>query len=140
MGSIRVSEKHGVNPSMDLCFFCGDTKGLVLAGRLPGDREAPRKAVWDKRPCDKCEGYMQQGVILIEVRDGSEDQENPFRTGVLTVAVDAFIRRLVQPAALADDILKRRMCFVPAAVWTALGLPRTQAESEAVGSQWVDKE
>ena len=38
---IKLSPKHGVNPSMDLCFWCGQPKGLILCGRMhekKGDR------------------------------------------------------------------------------------------------------
>ena len=42
---IRLSPKHGVNPAVPLCFLCGQAKNeIVLAGRLPGDVEAPRAA------------------------------------------------------------------------------------------------
>lgn len=40
---IRVSEKHGVNPSITICPICGKETGIVLLGKLKGDEEAPRK-------------------------------------------------------------------------------------------------
>jgi len=40
---LRLSEKHGVNPAIPLCFLCGKEKNVVLlAGRLPNDEE-PRE-------------------------------------------------------------------------------------------------
>lgn len=91
---IQLSKEHGLNPSVMLCFFCHEPKGINLLGRLsPKGRErafgheasklasyndvdddaaAPRQAVYDREPCDKCKEYMQLGIILISVRDGEE--------------------------------------------------------------------
>lgn len=38
---IRVSEKHGVNPSITICPICGKETGIALLGKLKGDKEAP---------------------------------------------------------------------------------------------------
>lgn len=73
--SIRLSEKHGVNPSLDLCFLCNEPKGVALLGRLPGDAEAPRQAVFDEEPCDKCLEWMKQGIILISVDESQSPPE-----------------------------------------------------------------
>lgn len=40
---IRVSEKHGVNPSITICPICGKETSIALLGKLKGDKEAPRK-------------------------------------------------------------------------------------------------
>lgn len=65
---MRLHPKFGLNPSLDLCFYCLEDKGIVLAGAATKE-EAPRKAVWDREPCEKCAEYMKQGVILISVKD-----------------------------------------------------------------------
>lgn len=67
--SIKLSEKHGVNPTMCQCFFCGEVKEIALLGKLKGDVEAPMYAVMDYEPCDKCKEKMNMGVTLIEVSD-----------------------------------------------------------------------
>lgn len=68
MGSIRISEKHGLNPSLSTCAWCGREKGeIVLFGRLKNDAEAPRKAIVDYEPCDTCKKQWQTGVTVIEV-------------------------------------------------------------------------
>jgi len=121
--SIRLSEKYGVNPAIPLCFFCNEPKHeVVLAGLLKDDQEAPRRAVWDRLPCDTCKGYMAIGVILISVRDG-ESGDNPYRTGGWVVVKDDVIRRWVIRPDLLDDILKRRVAFLPDEAWDAVGLP-----------------
>ena len=146
--NIRISDKHGVNPAVTKCFYCLGDMGVVLAGKLPGDKEAPRDCVWDITPCNKCEEFMKQGAILISVKVGemekvdAEHQEhkekyqhqspkkippfipNPFRTGGWWVVRDGLITDIISPAELADKILKARFAFIPDDVAESLGLPR----------------
>ena len=75
--SIRLSEKHGVNPTMCKCFFCGEVKHIALMGKLKGDVEAPMSCVMDYEPCEKCEEAMSQGVTLIEVSDVQPSDNRP---------------------------------------------------------------
>lgn len=72
--SIYVSKTHGINPSISKCFWCLEDNAVVLFGRLTGDEKAPMHCgVIDMTPCNQCKSYMQQGVILISVKDESED-------------------------------------------------------------------
>lgn len=71
--SIKVSEKHGLNPTLCQCFFCGEVKHIALMGKLKGDVEAPHQCVMDYEPCDKCKEKMSLGVTLIEVTHHSID-------------------------------------------------------------------
>lgn len=65
--SIRLSEKHGVNPGIPKCFWCGGNKNeIILFGKLPGDKEAPRNIVMDYDPCDKCKENFELGILVIE--------------------------------------------------------------------------
>ena len=65
---LRLSEKHGVNPSLSVCFWCGGDKNeIILRGAMRGDVEAPRKAVWNYEPCDECKAKFSQGVHIVEV-------------------------------------------------------------------------
>lgn len=75
---IRVSEKHGVNPSITICPICGKETGITLLGKLKGDKEAPMRMLSD--PCDDCisklgndkiyilaindQGYGTKGIII----------------------------------------------------------------------------
>lgn len=88
---ITLSPKHGLNPSLDLCFWCGEAKGVAILGRIhekKGDRtdlEAPKGMVFSLEPCDKCKERFKQGIHLIEVcEDGSRFHNNEafaFRDG-----------------------------------------------------------
>ena len=124
-GDIRLSPKHGVNPSLGVCFVCNEESGeVILPGRMRGDAEAPRKAVWHKEPCPKCEKWMKAGVILISVKDGEPDRENPYRTGGWCVIKDEAIKRMPIDEDVRAGLLSKRMGFLEDAAWDALGIPR----------------
>lgn len=70
MSGIRLSEKHGLNPTIPICPFCGKEKNeIALLGKLPDDTKAPMYAIIDHEPCDECKNAMSKGVTLIEVQD-----------------------------------------------------------------------
>lgn len=121
MSNIKVSQKYGVNPAIPICFFCNEPKNeIILAGRLPGDEEAPKNVVWDMEPCDKCKGYMEQGVLLISVKNG-EKGNNPYRTGGWVVVKDEAVANIFGKDTAA---LKYRMAFIEDEAWDKIGLPR----------------
>jgi hypothetical protein len=67
--NIRLSPKYGVNPSVQICFFCKESMGLALLGKLPDDTKAPREIILSYDPCDSCKEIFSKGVLLIEVND-----------------------------------------------------------------------
>ncbi len=64
--NIKISEKHGVNPSLEICFYCGESIGVALLGKLPNDEKAPNKIVTSYTPCDKCKETFSKGVLVLE--------------------------------------------------------------------------
>lgn len=60
---IRVSEKHGVNPSITICPICGKETGIALLGKRKGDKETPRKIIGDL--CDDCISKLGNDKIYI---------------------------------------------------------------------------
>lgn len=139
MSEIHVDPKHGLNPCITKCFYCGGVKDIAIFGRLRSSTKkafqeagfdvhngkAPSSIVMDKEPCSKCQGYMQQGIILISCRHptSEKEQQNPYRTGGWVVVKDELIRKAVHPDELCNNILKKRVAFMPDEVWDALGLP-----------------
>lgn len=109
MKNIRISEKHGINPCMMKCFLCGEGKGIALLGRLPKDAEAPRSAVFDYEPCDKCKGYMKKGIILIQVADDDKD----YRLGGFVVISDEAATRIFEN----EEVLSKRVAFIGDSLW-----------------------
>lgn len=81
--SIKISKKYGVNPTIPVCFFCGEQKNeIALLGHI-GDRrkgedlEAPRYTVLDYEPCDCCKDKFSQGVLFIEVTRRQPEDKRP---------------------------------------------------------------
>lgn len=61
--SIKISPKYGVNPTIPVCFFCGEEKQeIALLGKLKGDVEAPHRMCLDYEPCEKCKQIFAQGI------------------------------------------------------------------------------
>ena len=65
--SIPISPKHGVNPTVPVCFWCGEMKNeIAFLGRLKGDIEAPPSMILNYEPCDKCKENWAKGVALLK--------------------------------------------------------------------------
>lgn len=81
---IEISPKHGLNPTIPVCFWCGKEKNeIALLGRIrekttnrfganvtkrDSDIEAPRRMVLDYEPCDECKKWWDSGVAVLEVQ------------------------------------------------------------------------
>jgi len=143
---VRLDEKHGLNPSVTLCFFCQEEVGLVLLGKLTSatkksfeeagihcgpDGEAPRKITMDKVPCDKCKQYMEVGIILIScsMEKSKSDMQNPYRTGGWVVVKEEYVKRVFgNSEETLNAVLGQRVAFIDDADWDAVGLPRGAVE------------
>ena len=142
MSSIRLSPKHGLNPTIPVCFFCGQEKNeLVLLGKMPAkkhtantawgtkstvvddpDPKAPMHAVIDYEPCDACKQAMARGNALIGVVDhpradgqppiASDGRQDLYPTGQFMVINDHGIQGIFQKSA-AQTILKNKKALVP---------------------------
>lgn len=89
MGNIRVSEKHGVNPALGRCLWCGGDDGtLLLLGRLPGDKEAPRHVIHSYDECKACAEKFAEGLLIIEARCERTGSHNPRRQPKIGTVAD----------------------------------------------------
>ena len=61
---------------------------------------------------------MKQGIIFIETKNG-ESGDNPYRTGRFAVVKEDAVKRLLKSP---EDILRKRVCFVPEEVSNVLGI------------------
>lgn len=128
-GDITLSPKHGLNPSLGLCFFCGKENGtVVIPGKLKGDIEAPRHAVWDMTPCEECKKLMDMGILFIEVKDGEKGARNPYRTGRQWVLKQEAVERLIADEAMRDNIIKHRFAFIEEHDAREIGFPAVEGE------------
>lgn len=92
-GSIELSPKYGVNPTIPVCFWCGKEKNeIALMGRVrkresrntaygtrstrvvDNDVEMPMRMVLDYEPCDCCKEQFSKGVQLIECTNRPVDE------------------------------------------------------------------
>lgn len=70
--SIPLSPKHGLNPTIPVCAWCGKEKNeIALMGRIKTDvkgedPQAPMHCVLDYEPCDECKAQWSQGVAVLE--------------------------------------------------------------------------
>lgn len=67
--ALRLSKKHGVNPSMGVCPIClKDNQEILLLGELPDDAEAPMRVL--SNICDECKGKIEEGFYpLVVIKD-----------------------------------------------------------------------
>ena len=70
--SIPISPKHGLNPTIPVCAWCGQPKNeIAFMGKIKTDKrgedpEAPMHCVLDYEPCDCCKEQWSQGVAILE--------------------------------------------------------------------------
>ena len=147
MVGIPISEKYGVNPSIPLCFYCGEPKNEVaLLGRLPRDREAPHHCLLDMEPCDTCVERRETHIHLIVLEEGEGEKiegqrqdwrnqmasllsrkQRPFipkvkRTGLAFWIDRDQLAQVVTPPELAAQVLAAGWSFIPPGVVEKLGL------------------
>lgn len=122
--SIPISKKHGANPTIPVCFWCGEQKNEVaLLGKLPGDVEAPKQMVLDYEPCDKCKEGMNTGITFIQALNVPATPNQPalqtgvYPTGTWCVIKEEAVKGFVTSPALLENILKNKKCFMDKETW-----------------------
>ena len=126
--SIQLSPKHGVNPTIPICFWCGKEKNeVVLLGLLKGDIKAPKNSLLDFTPCPECQAIMNQGIRLMETIDHAHPDMPtlpPVRPGIwltghyMVVTEDAVRTIFTEPAWA--DILKARGAYLDTQIYHAI--------------------
>lgn len=73
---VFLHPKHGINPTIAVCAWCGEDRGEVaMLGRsIPG--QALQRTILDYMPCETCKADMQKGIAFIEV-DSAEKLKRP---------------------------------------------------------------
>ena len=86
---LKLSPKHGLNPTIPVCFWCGEEKGEVaLLGRIGDTRdgediEASMYTVIDYEPCPACLSKMESGFTVVEATDSPNDITSvPIQDGI----------------------------------------------------------
>jgi len=120
--SIKLSPKHGLNPTIPVCFWCGQQKNEVaLLGRLKGDAEAPMHVVLNYEPCDACKEMFEKGIHVVGVTE-TAPQENMlpiqekddvclYPTGAFFVATENWAKSFFD-GSLLENILNKKKVFM----------------------------
>lgn len=86
---LKLSPKYGLNPTVPVCFWCGEEKGeIALLGhvgdaRKGEDIEANLRTIIDYEPCPACMAKMDSGFTLVEATTSPNDTTGvPIREGI----------------------------------------------------------
>jgi hypothetical protein len=122
------------------CYFCGEEVGILLDKRLRNSLPQNVGPI-NAEPCDKCAGYMKQGIIVMSIADDTtaEDMEgrevknrfgrpkgklppNPYRTGGWAVVKQEAVERMLEDnEAYLKFAVTKRFLFITSSAWNALG-------------------
>lgn len=144
---LRLHPKHGVNPTIPICYWCGKERNEIVLLGAAYRKEAPMRMLMDYEPCDECKAGMARGVTLVEVAKTpnfenqtsmvkekySGDPNVAYPTGTWVVVTEDWVKRTINPPELRDAILKQRKAFILKSEWDGIGLPRGQQDAEAKG-------
>lgn len=122
---IRLHPKHGVNPTIPVCYWCGKEKNEVALLGATYKGEAPRNLVLDMEPCEDCAAKWAQGIVLFEAAPGSD---GPEFTGRWAVIKKEAVPRLFKPQEVVDQVLAKRKALVEPEVYQKLFVPKEAEE------------
>jgi hypothetical protein len=123
MSNIKLSPEHGLNPTIPVCFWCGEDRNEVaILGKIDKqDSEAPMRMVMDYEPCDKCKEFFDKGIQIIgcettPIADGqfpimTNEELSYYPTGTTIVVPEDwakdFLKENEQEDAI-DSVMKAR--------------------------------
>ena len=115
---IKLHPQHGVNPTLGVCFWCGEEDGTVVLLGAACKEEAPRQAVCSMEPCPKCKENMARGITVIECTQYKREekqvemQPGAFPTGRWCVLKreSGFFNELAEPTR--TTVLKQGVTFM----------------------------
>jgi len=114
------------------CYFCGKGKDVLIDKRLRESRfpDHGKVGVVDMSPCQECEAFMKQGIILMSIRNETTQEEmqgpipNPHRTGGWVVVKEEAVKSAIEDGPMLDFMIKHRFGFIADEAWDLFGLPR----------------
>lgn len=124
--SLRLSRKHGVNPSVDVCFWCGEAKGVVLMGAIRNDAEAPRECITSYDPCPSCQDGFSQGFLLIEATQRANARTSiEMQRGIYPTGDHWVIKTEAAIEIFGEKNCEKGMAFIDRETAERVGLRRT---------------
>jgi len=136
---LRPHHQHGLNPTMPVCFWCGQEKGDIILLGAAYKGQAPKNMLFDLEPCETCVKKWQQGIVLIEAYPEPSAKTSKwdlkaangqvaYPTGRWLVVTREFVQRVFQPQELVDSVLKESKAFIEPAMFDVL-VPPTGTET-----------
>ena len=135
--SIELSPKYGVNPTIPVCFFCGEDKNeIALMGHVRersengravrgSDIEMPMRTLLDYEPCDKCKDILKNAIAIIEAQTTPTEypaiQEGLYPTGSrVVIKEEAFDRIFKDEYNFKNSVKKKRVALMEPDVFQQL--------------------
>lgn len=124
---MRISKKHGLNPTIPLCPYCGESKNEIILTGYEGEKWAKRnghsdgqmpmhvRVEGDITPCDECK---KKGIAVAEV----ESDDDRTLTGRLWVIREEAIREILKDSPMLPSVLRERLVVIPVAIAQSIGL------------------
>lgn len=124
---MRLSNKHGLNPTIPLCPYCGKPKNEIMLTGYEGEKWAKRNGhpdgqmpmyvlvEGDIQPCDDCK---KKGIAVVEVK-GDADRE---LTGRRWLIKEEAIKKILADDPMLFSVLQKRIMLIPAEIAQNLGL------------------
>lgn len=124
---IKLSPKHGVNPTIPCCFWCGEQKNeIALLGKIDKqDSEAPKNLIINYEPCYKCKNIFDKGIHVIGAvetpinnfpRIAGDEHCSMYPTGTFFVGIPDAIANMLRYNGLdhmVDNVLKTKKLVMP---------------------------
>jgi hypothetical protein len=119
--------KTGVNPTMPVCHYCGETKNMIILTGYEGEKWAKKNGIPsgempmtvyienDIEPCDECK---KKGIAIVEV---VSDEDHSFTGRRWLMKEEAVIRIFGKQPSL-PQILQKRVLIIPKEVTERIGL------------------
>ena len=123
---MRLSNKHGLNPTIPLCPYCGKPKNEIMLTGYEGEKWAKRNGhpdgqmpmyvlvEGDIQPCDDCK---KKGIAVVEVK-GDADKE---LTGRRWLIKEEAIKKILADDPMLSSVLQKRIMLIPAEIAQNLG-------------------
>ena len=124
--SLRLHPKHGVNPTMPLCFFCSKPTGEIALLGAAYKEEAPRHMVLNYEPCEVCKAQMAKGITFIEAYHTIP----PKPTGRFVVVKEEVIPKMIGNEDMQLEVLKKRVAYITPEAWEKVGLNNVGQRAE----------
>lgn len=117
---LKLHPEHGLNPTVPVCFWCGQDKEEVVLLGAAYKGEAPSRMLVNYEPCPTCKANMERGIVAVELVDKGKTPYPPMAvdgalayvapTGRWVVLTEDAVRNLFPNHV--EQILASRKTFV----------------------------